>query len=125
MLSVPSGIPRLRIEAERGIITIGEPPLPWCASGQIALPDTQNFRQPTAIFRSIPRVRATGPAILQVWRRTHRMTQRQSSKTLKRDKLQRVVGITFRTETVHKSLFALTGDAVSASAFPCSTTDFR
>jgi hypothetical protein len=26
-------------------------------------------------FRSIPRVRATGPAILRVWRRTHRVTQ--------------------------------------------------
>jgi hypothetical protein len=53
-----------------------------------------------------------------------------SSKTLKRDKLQRVAGITFRIETVHKSLFALMGEAVPVSefsrlpAFPHLSADF-
>jgi hypothetical protein len=35
----------LHAGAERGILTDGEPPLPWCAGRQIALPDTskENF----------------------------------------------------------------------------------
>src|SRR5271156_349879 len=48
---------RLHVKPGCGILVFGEPPLPWRASRQTALPDTLNSSVSTAIFRSIPPVR--------------------------------------------------------------------
>ena len=108
----------LRVIAKRGILVVGEPPLPWCASRQTALPDTQNLRYPRQLFRPIPHVRATGPAIMHSGGGQHGDTGTSSgSKTLRLGEPQRVAGIHSDTETVHKSVIALTGGAVPAGAF--------
>ena len=47
----------MRSEAERGILFNGEPPLPWCAGRQIALPDTWQLNT-----RQIRQIRCFGIA---------------------------------------------------------------
>jgi len=51
-----------------------------------------------------------------LWRRTRMVTQ-ERQQTLRLGELQRVAGIHSETEIVHKSVIALTGGAVPASAF--------